>query len=194
MSAAQRLAEAEYIARARNGDDAAFHEVVNAFQGPVFNLCYRMLGNPQEAEDAAQETFLKAYRNLRSYNPDRKFTNWILSIASNHCVDRLRKRRLQLISLDEWLPRFENPAPNPGPEQTLTDKELQEDVREILDRLGSTDRAAIVLRYWYEYSYEEIAEALSLSVPAVKSRLHRARRSLAEQWSPQSAVFVNGGV
>ncbi len=193
MTSQQRMAEAEFIARARDGDDLAFQKVVEAFQGPVFNLCYRMLGNAQEAEDAAQETFLKAYRNLRRYDPDRKFVNWILSIASNHCVDRLRRRRLQLISLDEWLPRFESPAPNPGPEETMANHEFQDDVREILEQLGATDRAAIVLRYWYEYSYEEIAESLSLTVPAVKSRLHRARKSLAEQWVPQGVVMANGG-
>jgi RNA polymerase sigma-70 factor (ECF subfamily) len=194
MTSQLRDREDEFIANARAGDDQAFQEVVNAFQGPVFNLCFRMLGNAQEAEDAAQETFLKAYRNMKRYDPNRKFLNWILSIASNHCIDRLRRRRLQLISLDELLPRFENPAPNPGPEEAMTDLELREDVREILEELGSTDRAAIVLRYWYEYSYEEIADSLSLTVPAVKSRLHRARRSLAEQWSPQDVLMVNGGV
>ncbi|MGD2058247.1 MAG: sigma-70 family RNA polymerase sigma factor [Anaerolineales bacterium] len=194
MTLRQRVAEDEFIARARDGDDEAFREVVEAFQGPVFNLCYRMLGNAQEAEDAAQEAFLKAYRNIKRYDPDRKFLNWILSIASNHCIDRLRRRRMQFISLDEWLPRFENPAPNPGPEQSVADQEMQEDVRQMLDRLGSTDRAAVILRYWYDYSYDEIAESLSLSVSAVKSRLHRARRFLAEQWSPQGAVLVNGGV
>ena len=188
-----RVREEKFIARARDGDDLAFQEVVNAYQRPVFNLCYRMLGNAQEAEDAAQETFLKAYRNMKRYDPNRKFLNWILSIASNHCIDRLRRRRLQIISLDEMLPRFENPASNPGPEEAMTDLELQEDVREILEQLGSTDKAAVVLRYWYEYSYEEIAEALSLTVPAVKSRLHRARRTLAEQWAPQGVVMVNGG-
>jgi RNA polymerase sigma-70 factor (ECF subfamily) len=194
MTSQLRVRENEFVTRARDGDDEAFQEVVNAFQGPVYNLCFRMLGNSQEAEDAAQETFLKAYRNMKRYDPKRKFLNWILSIASNHCIDRLRRRRLQFISLDDWLPRFENPAPNPGPEETITGLELQEDVREILDELGSTDRAAIVLRYWYEYSYDEIAEALELSVPAVKSRLHRARRTLAEQWSPQGVVLVNGGM
>jgi RNA polymerase sigma-70 factor (ECF subfamily) len=194
MTLQQRVAEDEYIARARDGDDEAFQEVVKAFQGPVFNLCFRMLGNAQEAEDAAQEAFLKAYRNMKRYDPDRKFSNWILSIASNHCIDRLRRRRMQFISLDEWLPRFENPAPNPGPEQLVADQEMQADVHQMLERLGSTDRAAVILRYWYDYSYDEIADSLSLSVPAVKSRLHRARRFLAEQWSPQGAVLVNGGV
>lgn len=193
MTLQQHVAEEEFIAQARDGDDLAFQQVVEAFQGPVFNLCYRMLGNAQEAEDAAQETFLKAYRNMKRYDPNRKFVNWILSIASNHCIDRLRRRRLQLISLDEWLPRFENPAPNPGPEEVMAGYEFQEDVREILDALSATDRAAIILRYWYEYSYEEIADSLSLSVPAVKSRLHRARHSLAEQWKPQGVVMANGG-
>lgn len=193
MTLQQRVAEDEFIARAQNGDDEAFHEVVNAFQGPVFNLCYRMLGDAHEAEDAAQETFLKAHRNLKRYDPERKFSNWILAIASNHCIDRLRRRRLTLIPIDDWLPNFENPSPNPGPEETLTHQELQDDVRAILDQLGSKDRAAIVLRYWYDYSYEEIAESLSLSVPAVKSRLHRARRVLAESWSPQGMAVANGG-
>jgi RNA polymerase sigma-70 factor (ECF subfamily) len=193
MTSQQRVSEEEFIARAMDGDDLAFQEVVEAFQGPVYNLCYRMLGNAEEAEDAAQETFLKAYRNLKRYDPNRKFINWILSIASNHCIDRLRRRRLQLISLDEWLPRFEDPAPEAGPEEVMTDLEFQGDVRAILDQLSSKDRAAIVLRYWYDYSYDEIAESLSLSVPAVKSRLHRARRSLADQWSPQGVVMVNGG-
>ncbi|MGD8553352.1 MAG: sigma-70 family RNA polymerase sigma factor, partial [Anaerolineales bacterium] len=126
MTSQLRDREDEFIANARAGDDQAFQEVVNAFQGPVFNLCFRMLGNAQEAEDAAQETFLKAYRNMKRYDPNRKFLNWILSIASNHCIDRLRRRRLQLISLDELLPRFENPAPNPGPEEAMTDLELRE--------------------------------------------------------------------
>jgi RNA polymerase sigma-70 factor (ECF subfamily) len=193
MTSQLRVREDEFIAKARDGDDEAFQEVVNAFQGPVFNLCFRMLGNAQEAEDAAQETFLKAYRNMKRYDPNRKFLNWILSIASNHCIDRLRRRRLQFISIDDWLPRFESSAPNPGPEEAMTELEMQEDVREILNELGSTDRAAIVLRYWYEYSYEEIADSLSISVSAVKSRLHRARRSLAEHWSPQELVTVNGG-
>ena len=76
--------EADWIKRARQGDDDAFAMVVEAYQGPVFNLCYRMLGDSFEAEDAAQEVFLKAYRNLGRFDPERKFVNWILSIASNH--------------------------------------------------------------------------------------------------------------
>jgi RNA polymerase sigma-70 factor (ECF subfamily) len=193
MTENQQLAEQEWILRAMQGSEEAFKLIVEAYQSPVFNLCYRMLGNKQEAEDAAQETFLRTYRNLRRYDPDRKFATWILSIASHYCIDRLRKKRLKMISLDGLLPRFEGPEKRPGPEDSLTHQEMQADVRAILGQLGSVDRAAIVLRYWYDCSYEEIAETLSLSVPAVKSRLHRARKSLAEQYSPEGFVRIEGG-
>lgn len=175
--------ERVWIAQARRGDDDAYSAVVEAFQVPVYNLCFRMLGNRQEAEDAAQESFLRAYRNLRRYDPARPFVNWILSIASNHCIDRIRRRRLRLAPL-EALPASgaQSGDPSPGPEAALIESDRQAKVRRMLDGLGSKDRAAVILFYWYDMSYEEIGETLSLSVSAVKSRLHRARKELATQW------------
>ena len=97
--------EKRWIAAARQGDRSAFGRLVEAFQGPVYNLTYRMLGDPEEAEDAAQETFLRAYRKIDTYDPSRKFSTWLLSIASHYCIDRLRRRRLTWLSLeDEGLP------------------------------------------------------------------------------------------
>jgi RNA polymerase sigma-70 factor (ECF subfamily) len=152
-----------------------------------------MLGESGEAEDAAQETFLRTYRNIKKYDPDRKFITWVLSIASNHCIDRLRKRRLTFLSLEKTPEIWEGSDPQPGPEGSLEELELQEQVQDMLTELNGPDRAAILLRYWYDYSYEEIAETLTLSVSAVKSRLHRARRDLAENWRGQAVIFVNGG-
>jgi RNA polymerase sigma-70 factor (ECF subfamily) len=193
MPAYDREAEREWIRLSRAGDDQAFGELVGAYQVPVYNLCYRMLGDSGEAEDAAQETFLRAYRNIKRYDPNRKFVTWILSIASNHCIDRLRKRRLTFLSLEKTPEIWEGSDPQPGPEGSLEDLELQEEIQEMLGELSSPDRAAILLRYWYDYSYEEIADTLTLSVSAVKSRLHRARRDLAEGWQEQAMMFVNGG-
>jgi RNA polymerase sigma-70 factor (ECF subfamily) len=136
---------------------------------------------------------LRAYRNIKRYDPNRKFVTWVFSIASNHCIDRLRKRRFTFLSLEKTPEIWEGSDPQPGPEGSLEDLELQEEIQEMLGELSSPDRAAILLRYWYDYSYEEIADTLTLSVSAVKSRLHRARRDLAEGWHEQAMMFVNGG-
>jgi RNA polymerase sigma-70 factor (ECF subfamily) len=186
----ERANDSEWIHRAKQGDDDAFTRLVEVYQVPVYNLCYRMLGNPVEAEDAAQETFLRAYRGLSRYDPERRFVTWLLSIASHHCIDRLRRRRYPIQSLDELLPSQQKSDDKPGPEAALTAKEEREGVREMLGHLGDLDRAALILRYWYDLSYEDIAQSLSTSVSAVKSRLHRARRQLAEQWVMHKSVAV----
>jgi RNA polymerase sigma-70 factor (ECF subfamily) len=193
MPAYDRQAEREWVRLAQSGNDQAFGELIGAYQVPVYNLCYRMLGDGGEAEDAAQETFLRAYRNIKKYDPNRKFVTWVLSIASNHCIDRLRKRRLTFLSIEKTPEVWEGSNPEPGPEGSLEELELQEEVQTLLRTLSGPDRAAILLRYWYDYSYEEIADTLTLSVSAVKSRLHRARRELADGWQGQPMIFVNGG-
>lgn len=176
-------AEQVWIAQAVQGDDSAFTQLVEAYQSPVFNLCYRMLGDPDEAEDAAQEAFIRAYRALRGYDPTRPFATWLLSIASHHCIDRIRKRRMKLVSFDSLPAEGELVAdPLPTPETRFRQTEDQQQMQELLDSLAPVDRSAVVMYYWYDYSYEEIAQALSLSLSAVKSRLHRARRQLAETW------------
>ena len=182
--------EREWILHARQGDDDAFTNLVEAYQIPVYNLCCRMLGDPDQAEDAAQETFLKAYRGLKRYDPNRPFATWLLSIASHHCIDRLRRRRIPVISLSELLPNQQKPDDLPGPEAALAIREHQQVVRGMLELLGIRDRVVIVLRYWYELSYEEIAQTLSTSISSVKSRLHRARRRLARYWMEQEIVAL----
>ncbi len=186
----ERPNESEWIHRAKQGDDDAFAMLVEVYQVPVYNLCYRMLGHPSEAEDAAQETFLKAYKGISRYDPERRFATWLLSIASHHCIDRLRRKRFPVRSFDELLPGQQKADDAPGPEAALTQKENQEAVMKMLEQLGDQDRLMIILRYWYDLSYEEIAQSLSSSVSAVKSRLHRARRQLAEQWIVRTKVNV----
>lgn len=174
--------ERVWIEAALQGDRNAFGRLVEAYQGPVYNLTYRMLGDSHEAEDAAQETFLRAYRKLGSYDPGRKFSTWLLSIASHYCIDRLRRRRLKWLSLeDEGLPPGAMESQLPGPERRAIQGEQEAQIQALLDTLSADYRAVVVLHYWYGLSYEEIAEATNGTVSAVKSRLFRARRMLAER-------------
>lgn len=172
--------EPQWIAAARRGDRYAFGKLVQAYQIPVYNLTYRMLGNAQEAEDAAQETFLRAYRRLATYLPDKKFSNWILSIASHYCIDQLRRRRFQWLSVEDDLLVNWLSSDDPQPEEAALRAEQSALVRSLLDRLDPSYRAPLVLRYWHDLSYKEIADTLNLTESAVKTRLHRARLQMAE--------------
>jgi RNA polymerase sigma-70 factor (ECF subfamily) len=175
-------AEIEWLRRAQQGEDAAFSRLVEVYQKPVYNLCYRMLGNAGDAEDAAQETFIRAYKAIKRYDPARKFSTWLLTIASNYCIDQHRRRKLPTFSVDG----FETPdipEKAPGMESILVQGEHQQQIAELLDELKPKDRSAVVMRYWYDYSYEEIGQALDLSISAVKSRLHRARQTMAQIWT-----------
>jgi RNA polymerase sigma-70 factor (ECF subfamily) len=178
--------ENAWVFQAQSGSDEAFTQLVETYQKPVFNLCYRMLGEPEAAEDAAQETFLRAYQNLHRYDNSRSFGTWILSIAAHYCIDRLRKRRFSVLSIDEEDEdglTLEIPDPtSPDPEAESAKQEDRDRLHLLLKDLDETDRAAVVMRYWYDYSEVEIAQSLNLTVSAVKSRLHRSRRTLAEMW------------
>ena len=166
---------------ALQGDDAAFSQLVETYQRPVYNLCYRMLGDGVEAEDAAQETFWRAYQNLRRYDPQRPFITWLLSIAAHYCIDQQRKRKYPVYPIDEYM---EETAPDPAPNPDRVVSQLDDDqyLHGMIAQLGSQDRAVLILRYWHEMSEVEIGEALDMTVSAVKSRLHRARLLLAKRW------------
>lgn len=171
--------EAVWIEQARNGDDEAFAQLVETYQRPVYNLCYRMLGESQEAEDAAQESFWRAYQALNRYDPNRKFSTWLLSIAAHYCIDQQRKRHIISVQMD--IVFEETYADNsPDPERAVATSEEDQMLHSLMNSLNSQDRAALILRYWYGFSDAEIGEALSLTVSAVKSRLYRARKHLAK--------------
>ncbi|MGD8398322.1 MAG: sigma-70 family RNA polymerase sigma factor, partial [Anaerolineae bacterium] len=113
--------ERAWIEQALQGDRKAFGQLVRAYERPVYNLTYRMLGNSAEAEDAAQETFLRAYAKLATYQPGRKFVNWLLSIASHHCIDRLRRKsRAPQLSLDGPTPPLWLASDAPKPDQVVS--------------------------------------------------------------------------
>lgn len=187
----------DWVTAARQGNQDAFAELVYSFQDAVYNLCYRMLGERTESEDATQEAFIRAYLNLHRYDPARSFKTWLLSIASNHCIDRLRKRRMKWLSLDDPLPSeaaLAISSDEPTPEETALRTERGRLIQDLLDDLAPDYRAAVVLRYWYDYSYIEIAETLETTESAIKSRLFRARQMLADKLRPQSSYADDDGI
>ena len=184
-----------WLAQARRGDQAAFARLVGAYQRPVYNLCYRMLGNASEAEDAAQETFVRMYTKLHTYQPERKLSSWVLSIASHYCIDRLRRRRGVWLSLDDEPIATMLPSHNRGPEEIALREESRDEVQRLVDTLPAAYRVPLILRYWHDLSYAEIAEVMGLTVQAVKSRLHRARLQVIEKTPTGSTLaMVPAGV
>ncbi len=172
------FSETEILQKALQKDDGAFAELVEKYQSPVYNLCFRMLGSEVEAEDASQETFWRAYQALNRYDPNRSFITWLLSIAAHLCIDQQRKRKVPIIEMDEY-EEFDVADRSPQPEARLIRRQEEAIIARGLNQLGELDRAAVILRYWQGFSEEEIASTLSLTVSAVKSRLHRARIQLA---------------
>ncbi|MCX6055786.1 MAG: sigma-70 family RNA polymerase sigma factor [Chloroflexi bacterium] len=183
--------EQEWLDKARHGDEEAFTKLVETYQTPVYNMCFRMLGESGAAEDAAQETFWRAWLNLKRYDPQRSFTTWLLSIAAHFCIDQQRKRRIPLFELDEYPELdFGDPA-MPSPEKAAILNEEDSALHELINRLNPQDRATVILRYWYDCSEDEISQMLKLSVSAVKSRLHRSRKQLVEMVSNGHTTHVN---
>ena len=174
--------EALLVARSRDGDLAAFNVLVETYQGRVYNLCLRMLASPEAAEDAAQEAFLAAYRNIDRFW-GTAFRAWLLRIAVNACTDELRRRRRHpQVSLEAGPAAVDGPLEPPdssaSPEEWALRREVSRHIQGGLMRLPYDQRAAVVLCDVQGLSYEEIAETLALSVGTVKSRISRGRARL----------------
>ncbi|MDQ7793462.1 MAG: sigma-70 family RNA polymerase sigma factor [bacterium] len=173
------------IRRAQDGDTAAFAELVRRYQDRIHNLAYRMLSRREEAEDVAQETFLHVYRSMASFRGER-FSSWVYKIASNLCLDYLRKHRARLLSLDapaEAESDLHREIPDSGhlPEDLVTQAELAGDVQRAIATLPPKYRLVVVLRHFYDLSYEEIVQVSNLPLGTVKTRLFRARDLLRKR-------------
>ena len=164
------------IQRFKAGDLSIFEIILKKYQDRIYNLCRYLLGNPQDAEDAAQDVFLKAYRKLRNFKPESSLYTWLYRIAVNTCLDHKRKFRPEPFK-DQSL--AENvPSSEPSPEQRYQSKEIGQAIQSALDQLPKQSRAVIVLREVEGLSYEEMAEVLNTSVGTVKSRISRTREEL----------------
>ena len=177
----------ERINQVLKGDHNAFGEIVEIYKDKVFQICFRMLGNRQEAEDLAQEAFVRAYVNIRSFNITMKFSTWLYRIATNLCIDRLRKKKPDYyldaeVAGTEGLNMYSQIASDMAkPEEEVESLELQETIQVEIMKLPEKYRSVIVLKYIEELSLKEISEILDLPVGTVKTRIHRGREALRKQ-------------
>ena len=175
------------VAKTLEGSEEAFRQLVLKYQKPVYRLLLRLLRDPSRAEDIAQETFLKAYRALRTYQPDRKFLSWIFKIAHNTAIDSMRRKQLDLVALetpDRELPgpisRLEDPTV-PSPDGVVRGRDLARDLTQAVSELEPLYRELVLLRFQEGLSYQEIVEVTGLAMGTVKTRLHRGRKQLADR-------------
>ncbi len=192
------MSESEYIRLSLEGDMTAFEQLVLLYENKILNYCYRMLGNRADAEDATQEVFVKLFRFLESYTGQSAFSTWLYKIASNVCLDYLRKHkrhRAETVSLhqkndegDEFLLNVKADAPSPY--ETAQKKEAQRALAAALLKLGEEQRRVIVLRDVNGLSYEEIARITGLNEGTVKSRINRARQALKKLLEKDRELFL----
>lgn len=174
------------VAAARAGDISAFETLVGRYERKIFRLTQNITQNREDAEDAMQEAFLKAYEHLSNFQGNSRFYTWLVRIAVNQALMKLRKRRPGVVSLDEEIDTGEDTMPRdvedwgPSPEQRYEQTELGSILSKVIGELDPPFRVVFQLRDIEELSTEETAEALGLSVPAVKSRLLRARLKLRQ--------------
>lgn len=184
------------VEAAKSGDVGAFEELVSRYERKIFRLTMNITGNREDAEDAMQDAFLKSYSHLKTFQGDSRFYTWLVRIAANEALMRLRKRRPNQFSLDEPIASDEDLIPRelqdwgPGPEQRFAQTEMREILSGVIEELEPDYRMVFVLRDIEELSTEDTASALGISVPAVKSRLLRARLKLRNKLN---RYFRQGG-
>jgi RNA polymerase sigma-70 factor (ECF subfamily) len=177
----QRTDDIDLVSSFKNGDTSAFGEIVVKYQDRIYNLCRHMLGNAHDAEDAAQDVFLKAYQALPKFEPNASLYTWLYRIATNTCIDYKRKPVFESLFGDSGEGErlvHDRPSDAPSPEKLYQAKEIDKALQSCLGKLSPKLQAIIVLKEVEELSYEEIAGTLDISMGTVKSRIARAREDL----------------
>ncbi|KYC88485.1 RNA polymerase sigma factor SigW [Heyndrickxia sporothermodurans] len=175
------------IKQVLKGDQNAYGEIVEIYKDKVLQICYRMLGNLHEAEDIAQEAFIRAFINIHSFKQERKFSTWLYRIATNLCIDRLRKKKpdfyldAEVAGTDGLTMYSQIAATGKAPDVEVMDYELQETIQFAIQSLPEKYRSVIVLKYLEDLSLNEISQILELPLGTVKTRIHRGREALRKQ-------------
>lgn len=175
------------IRRALSGDQSAYEALLKRYKGGIHNMIYQMVKNREEAEDLVQETFIKAFHALESYNDNYAFSTWLYKIAFNHCIDAIRKKKLKTLPLDKPIQlrdgevRHEIHDDTHSPEGNYLFSEKKKRIQESIQSLPKRYREAIILRHQEERSYEEISEILNIPLGTVKARIFRAREMLKKK-------------
>ncbi|PUB08423.1 RNA polymerase sigma factor SigW [Paenisporosarcina sp. OV554] len=171
------------------GDQNAFAEIVELFQDKLYRICYRMLGNQHEAEDIAQEAFVRAFINIHTFDTNRKFSTWLYRIGTNLCIDRIRKKKpdyyldAEVVGTEGLNMYSQIASKEELPEQEVLKMEMQDRVQYEISRLPDKYRAVIVLKYMEDLPLQEISDILEMPLGTVKTRIHRGREALRKQLS-----------
>lgn len=179
------MSDEELVKKVKDGDIDAFEDIVKKYEKKIFSLIYNMLRNENEIEDIAQEVFIKVYKNLDKFHGDSSLYTWIYKIATNLCLDQIKKRK-DIIYMDEKLRvnddevEIQIPSDEKTQDELYEQKELKQKLEKCIDKLPEKQRAMIVLRDIKGLAYDEIAEILELKLGTVKSQINRARLKLKE--------------
>lgn len=167
------------VQRAIAGDQKAYAEIMSRYKDSIFFMLLKMVNNRDDAQDLTIETFGKAFQNLDKYKPDFAFSTWLFKIATNNCIDFIRKKKLNTFSIDKVKdddnPKFDIPSGGMDPEESFIKKQKATLMHDVVDKLSPRYKRLVILRYFDERSYEEIAEELDLPLGTVKAQLFRAR-------------------
>jgi RNA polymerase sigma-70 factor, ECF subfamily len=182
----------EAVARARAGDPEAWGQLYRDYAPAIFRFCRRALPTREDAEDATMEIFMKLREKLSQFDDTRSFSAWLYRVAANHCWDILRRRKVRQDKETEDVDEVPLEHPDPNQLQRLIEQRTCEEVRQALHKLGARARMALVLRYYSDLSYDEIADALGVRRAFVGVVLLRARHELRQALEGQSALAAGG--
>ena len=192
MSAPGKTEPTECIARARAGDTDAWGDLYREFAPAIFRFCRRALPTREDAEDATMEIFMKLRDKLSQYDEARSFSAWLYKVAANHCWDLLRRRKIRQDKETDDLENVPLAHPDPSQLDRMIEQRTSEEVRHALDKLGSRARMALVMRYYSDMSYDEIADALGVRRAFVGVVLLRARHELRQALGETGALAAGG--
>lgn len=190
MEVSQKLSlkaqqDVDLVIRAREGDQLAYGELLGRYRDAIYFMLLKMVNSPIDAEDLTIEAFGKAFKNIEQYTPSYAFSTWLFKIATNNCIDFIRKKRASHVSLDQGLEGEDSLLPSnliqsddPDPESYMINQQKIKHMRKVVSRLKPRYRQLVELRYFKEYSYEEIAVELDIPLGTVKAQLFRARELL----------------
>jgi len=182
----------DLIVRARAGDTQAWGDLYREFAPAIFRFCRRALPTREDAEDATMEIFMKLREKLAQFDPSRSFSAWLYKVAANHCWDMLRRRKARHDKDTEDIDQLPLETPEPNQLERLIEERSGEEVRKALNTLGARARMALVMRYYSDMSYDEIADALGVRRPFVGVVLLRARHELRQALEGSAALAAGG--
>ena len=177
--------DVELVEKAKKGDQLAYGELLGRYRDAIYFMLLKMVNSPEDAEDLTIEAFGKAFKNIDQYTPNFAFSTWLFKIATNNCIDFIRKKRANHVSLDQTIDGEDSLSPSSliqsdtlDPESTLINKQKIKHMHKVVARLKPRYRQLVELRYFKEYSYDEIAVELDIPIGTVKAQLFRARELL----------------